>query len=481
MGFGCAGSNYHPVEVVLLDHLFDFNLGILAAGKKIFVGKDHIRKRCRVFLYRRNIHHPADVDTAVADKYPDSRFHFGNVDLLGNHRFFGLRVSGRCKIHRSSTCGGAGFRNRTGNVFGALENPAGVDPFAGGRHRQKGLGLCEIVFTQVDMEPFGKIDGRFRYLESHRKNHDVKGLLLLFAGIIHPVESQFAGVVDLFDRMNSCLYKPDAFLVSGAQVVFLVILAKGPDIHIEYGTVKIPVGVFLGDHGFLYGIHAADRRAVAVSATVGISGTDALEPGNFLGIFSVRGPLKMPQGGSRGAQDTLELKACHHVGIALPVIERLHVSRIKCIRTLGEDHRTHLKVLLHRRLCVIHRPCQARVDTLVAFRTDAAPQAPVGFLFCLFLIVTEGYFKKITLTGFRIQTAHRCSGSFRLKGNIRFFKLPDLLPAFGQVLPVDKPMDTLGRFLSAGYGFNHRFGAVKNITAGKHPFRRRLQCYRIHL
>jgi len=59
--------------------------------------------------------------------------------------------------------------------------------------------------------------------------------------------------------------------------------------------------VFLGDDGFLDGVHAADGTAVAVVGPVYVPGTDALEEGDGLGLLVVAGPDHVAHGGAGGA------------------------------------------------------------------------------------------------------------------------------------------------------------------------------------
>ncbi len=86
--------------------------------------------------------------------------------------------------------------------------------------------------------------------------------------------------------MNPRFDKADAGIF-GAVIVFLVIFAEGADIHVENHTIQVFIGMFFGNHGVFNGIHAANRRAVAVAALVRISGTDALQPGDLFRILAV--------------------------------------------------------------------------------------------------------------------------------------------------------------------------------------------------
>ena len=127
---GRTGGHDHAVQAVLLDGLFDLFLGILRAGVEIFVGVDDIRQRARVLLDGGDVHHPADIDAAVADEDADPglllRFHLGlrRVFLLG-----GQRSPRRGDHPRGGGGGAACLGDRLGDVLRRLKGAADIDPF----------------------------------------------------------------------------------------------------------------------------------------------------------------------------------------------------------------------------------------------------------------------------------------------------------------------------------------------------------------
>ncbi len=91
------------------------------------------------------------------------------------------------------------------------------------------------------------------------------------AAVIHIANYQLTSFRNLINGVDSGFYKPDTRAVLGPKIIFFIIFSKGADIHIEYGAIQLAAGVFLGDHGFLDGVHAANGRAVAVAAPIDIS------------------------------------------------------------------------------------------------------------------------------------------------------------------------------------------------------------------
>ncbi len=81
--------------------------------------------------------------------------------------------------------------------------------------------------------------------------------------------------------MNARFLKAYAHFVTRPQIIFFIFFAKRTQIHIKNGAFKAIPGMFFGNHGVLYGVHAANRRAVAIPAFIIIAGTDALKPGDF--------------------------------------------------------------------------------------------------------------------------------------------------------------------------------------------------------
>ena len=71
--------------------------------------------------------------------------------------------------------------------------------------------------------------------------------------------------------------------------------------------------------------------------SINIPGADALEPGNLLRPFQVRGPLDVPLIGACGAQNALKFHAGDHVG-KFGIAVSIQPARIKRSITKGQDH-----------------------------------------------------------------------------------------------------------------------------------------------
>ena len=127
--------------------------------------------------------------------------------------------------------------------------------------------------------------------------------------------------------MDPRLDESDPVLVLGPEIILFIILAEGTDVHIEDGAIQIAVGMFLGNHGFLDRIHAADRRAVAVSAFIGVPGADALKPGDLFGLFPVQRPAQVPPVRSGSAQNAFEFLAGNHIG-GFSISQKIQIGRV---------------------------------------------------------------------------------------------------------------------------------------------------------
>jgi hypothetical protein len=84
--------------------------------------------------------------------------------------------------------------------------------------------------------------------------------------------------------------------------------------HVHHKDMHVQAGlVLLGDHGFLGGVHAADRGAIIMAL---VSRTDALQEGHTLRRSMIGWSMDMTQSRSGGGQQALELEGSDYVGIA---------------------------------------------------------------------------------------------------------------------------------------------------------------------
>jgi hypothetical protein len=78
-----AGSHHHPVEPVLLDHLPHGLQRVGGAAEGVVVGIGHPRQSPGIVAHLLHVHHPGDVDPAVADEDADAGLLLGNIPFLG--------------------------------------------------------------------------------------------------------------------------------------------------------------------------------------------------------------------------------------------------------------------------------------------------------------------------------------------------------------------------------------------------------------
>ena len=120
-------------------------------------------------------------------------------------------------------------------------------------------------------------------------------LFTVFGGI---VDAQVIGPRNPFDGVHPGADKANAVLFPGRVVVPFEVLSVGPHVHEEDGAVQIVSRMLLGDDGFFDGIHAADGRAVGMVTPVHVSGADALEPCDLLGLLVIGHAGQMAHGGT---------------------------------------------------------------------------------------------------------------------------------------------------------------------------------------
>ncbi len=167
MGFGGTGGNHHAVEPLLGDDVFYQFLGILGATEQIAAGVNHMGKGFGIGFHIFDIHHAGDVNTAVADENPDSRFLIGHIDFSRHFHAFGKGVAGFGQRCSGQIGGGAGFHNRTGDVLGTLEHAAGIYARSRGFYGSERMGYRKIVVSEFDVQTPGQIGNRCGYLQAH--------------------------------------------------------------------------------------------------------------------------------------------------------------------------------------------------------------------------------------------------------------------------------------------------------------------------
>ncbi len=120
------------------------------------------------------------------------------------------------------------------------------------------------------------------------------------------------GFRDLSDNGDVAPDKPNSGKFLGPLVEPLEILAIGTNIVMEYGALRLRVMIFGQNHLFL-GIGAADGGAIAVVAGGNPSGTDALNPGYFMGMLLVGSAQDLAFIGPGGAQQPFIVHTGDHV------------------------------------------------------------------------------------------------------------------------------------------------------------------------
>jgi len=260
MGSRGAGGHNDPVQTVFFDHLFHFILGILGTGEHILFHKGHMGKGPGIGRHLGHIDDAADIGAAVADKDPDPRVLAHDIGLGGIGPCPGQGSPGRGKTGSCITGGRAGFHDGHGNIFGFLEGAADIKSLAGGFHRGKAAGDHKIIGIQFDSHVPDNGGQIGRGFHAHGQDHHVKDFGDILSVFAH-IGGDELMVLILGNGMDPGSDKPHP-LILGPFIVFFKVLAVGSHVHEENGGFKLAGNMILGHHGFFYGIHAADRRAV---------------------------------------------------------------------------------------------------------------------------------------------------------------------------------------------------------------------------
>ena len=344
------------------------------------------------------------------------------------------------------------------------------------------MGGRKFGFIQLDADPFGQSNSGLRHLQAYRKHHHVKFFHLQTAGSVHIPNAQISCVAYFVQRMDARLDKTDSGIF-GPVVIFFVILAEGANIHIKNNTIHILPGMFFGNHGIFNGVHATYGRTIAVAALIGVSGTDALQPGNFFGFFLVGWALQMSHGGSRCAENSFELQAGDDVGAGLVMIDVFQLGRIIGFASGTKNHGTDIDFDDFFLLAVVDGIGQAGLHALLTFTAVAAVQAAGCFHLTGAFFIAQLHLGKIAPAFFHRQLRHASARHARLffghRTVARIFRY-DRLPSFGHVAAFDVAQDGFSGFLAGTDGTDGHPWAGLQITAGKYPLAFGGKSYRIH-
>ncbi len=237
--------------------------------------------------------------------------------------------------------GGAAFHDRLGDVLGAVEGAAGVNPVPERGGGLKAAGFHKVVGTQRDIQLFGQSHHIRGNHHAHGEDDHVKNFVLDLAGFEDVPHLQVAVMTHGGDGVHPGADQAGS-LVLDAHHVFFKIFPGGAHIHIEQGHIQVRPEVFPGDGRLFQGYHAAEIGAVGVLAFLVAPHAHAMEPGDSGGLFAVGPPDHVAVIGAAGAQDALKLQAGIDIG-EMAVAVGLQAAGIKGFKTGRQDDRPHLQ------------------------------------------------------------------------------------------------------------------------------------------
>ena len=172
-----AGGHHHPVEPLLLyggGHLLD---GVLGAGEEVVLDEGHPREPPGVLRHLLHVHHPGDVDAAVADEDPDPGGLGIDVPFRRKLPGLGLAPAGGGQEGLGLRRRAAGLHHRLGDVLGARGGAADEDAWPGGGEGLQGGHREKTVGGGVHPHPVEELHVFWVHLQAHREDHHVEGLL----------------------------------------------------------------------------------------------------------------------------------------------------------------------------------------------------------------------------------------------------------------------------------------------------------------
>ena len=348
MGSGRTGGNDNPVQVVGDNGLFQRFHRILGTGVEGVGVIDHAFHISHRIFHLVHIHHRTDVDAAMADKHAYARFIgvcFLFRIILMDNSLSPLLFQKSGGNAGGSGCLGHGF----GDVLWPLEGAGNNHPVPVGGKGLKGLGFGKIIVIKLNTGNIGNAPGVTRRFKTHGQDNQVKGFKLMapFQGGVGQLQPVLpGGDISHFgaDKFDAHGFGPLLGLVK--------LLALGTDIHVINSDINFRI-MLLGHHGLLDRIHAADRGAVAV-VTAKVTGADALDKGNSLGMPAIGKTLHLAHEGSGRSGHALEFKTGHHIRMAA-VTEFCKRTLINLAKTGRQNDSTDIQLDLFGFLTEINR------------------------------------------------------------------------------------------------------------------------------
>ena len=274
VGSGGAGSYDDAVQVVLEDNVAHVILRVLRTGVEVVLGVGDVGQLPGVLRNVGHVYDPADVDPAMADKNADPGLLPADIPFRRIRADLGEGVPDLRQKLQSPRRRAAGLRDCLGDILRAGGRAAHQDAGARGFERPHGVGPNETVGIEPDPQPRCQGAEFFSGPEAHRQHDHVVLFLRDFTGFGSKLNRQLGAAVPLVDIADPRPDEAYAVLRLGPFIIFVKLLAEGPHVHEKYGSVNL-AEMLLGDDGFLDGVHAAHRRAVA-AATRNIARAHAL-------------------------------------------------------------------------------------------------------------------------------------------------------------------------------------------------------------
>ena len=232
------------------------------------------------------------------------------------------------------------------------------------------IGLAESILTEtvtvdLDAELLRQALIILGRVEADGEDHHLELLLLDPLGFGGVADDDVLGLRVFADDRDVAADEPDVRQLLGPLIEGLEALAVGTDVVVKDRAGGAAVMILRQDDLFL-GVGAADRRAVPFVPFGFPSGADALDPGDVVGMASVRGAQDLAFVWTGGAHQPFVVHAGDDV--LQPAVAVLVADfRIKNVIAGGENDRPHLQLDLLRDLVQIDGVVLARILADPAF------------------------------------------------------------------------------------------------------------------
>ena len=181
---------------------------------------------------------------------------------------------------------------------------------------------------------------------------------------------------------NHSFYVMYSIFLCRSTIEFIKVLPRSTDINIKYIYICIRI-FFSGQHGMLCRIHAANFRAIRLTAARNISAANTLDKNNCVRMFSIRRTQKLTAGRAGCIGNSLKFQRGYNIW-ALSICILIKIIQFNRIKSSCYHNCTITLFDQFIFLCIINSASSANLRTQPTFTSGQ---------FCTIICINGSYFR----------------------------------------------------------------------------------------